>query len=174
MADGAHILTAVARDAAGNTEDVGRRCPSRSPTRRSNPAVVGQWSPAIPWPEVSIHAALHPHRKDPDLPGRLLQGGQQYLYDPTTGAINQVPNAAADLFCAGQAVTADGRILVIGGTATSGGLGIRNITAFDPATEIWQNLAPMQFPRWYATGTTLGDGRVLVTSGYDQNASATW
>src|SRR5262249_44488438 len=31
----------------------------------------------------------------------------------------------------------------------------------------WQNLAPMQFPRWYATGTTMGDGRVLVTSGYN-------
>ncbi len=59
--------------------------------------------------------------------------------------------------------------MVIGGTATNGGLGIRNITAFDATTETWQNLAPMQFPRWYATGTTLGDGRVLVTSGYDKN-----
>ena len=29
----------------------------------------------------------------------------------------------------------------------------------------------MNHRRWYATGTTLGDGRVLVSSGYDQDAT---
>ncbi|MGZ4729839.1 MAG: galactose oxidase-like domain-containing protein [Acidimicrobiales bacterium] len=168
VADGAHTLTAVARDAAGNTgTSTGVAVTVANAT--NNPAVVGQWSPVITWPEVAIHAALTPTGKILTFQGDFTQGGQQYVYDPTSGAINQVPNAAADLFCAGQAVTADGRVMVIGGTATSGGLGIRNITAFDSATETWQNLAPMQFPRWYATGTTMGDGRVLVTSGYNQN-----
>src|SRR5206468_7945225 len=92
---------------------------------------------------------------------------------PSTGAIQQVPSAAVDLFCAGQALTADGRILVIGGTATQGGLGIPDITAFNSTTESWQALKPMNHARWYATGTTLGDGRILVTAGYDKSSGDT-
>ena len=45
-----------------------------------------------------------------------------------------MPDAAADLFCAGQAVLADGRILVVGGTSTTAGSGVKNITAFN-----WQS-----------------------------------
>src|SRR5262249_33998312 len=165
--DGQHSLTAQARDAAGT---LGTSTPvSVTVSNATNtPAIVGQWSPIITWPEVSIHAALTPTGKILTFQGDFTQGGQQYLYNPATGAINQVPNAAADLFCAGQAVTADGRIMVIGGTATNGGLGIKNITAFDSSSETWQDLAQMNRARWYATGTTLGDGRVLVTSGYDK------
>ncbi|WP_426592550.1 galactose oxidase-like domain-containing protein [Cellulomonas sp. McL0617] len=166
-ADGVHTVTAVARDAAGNT-GTSAVVTVTVANATNTPAVIGQWAPSIPWPEVSIHAALTPTGKILTFQGDFTQAGQQYVFDPVSGSINQVPNAAADLFCAGQAVTADGRILVIGGTATSGGLGIRNVTAFDSSTETWQNLAPMQLARWYATGTTMGDGRVLVTSGYDK------
>jgi hypothetical protein len=169
-ADGAHTITATARDAAGNTATAANVTVTIN-NAANNPAVVGQWGSIVTWPEVSIHAALTPTGKVLTLQGDFTQGGQQYLYNPQTNAINQVPNAAADLFCAGQAVTADGRILVIGGTSTSGGLGIRNITAFDPNTETWQNLAQMQNPRWYSTGTTLSDGRILVTSGYNQGSN---
>jgi hypothetical protein len=167
VGDGTHTVAAVARDAAGNT-GTSASVTVTVANATNNPAVVGQWSPIITWPEVSIHAALTPTGKILTFQGDFTQGGQQYLYNPATGAINQVPNAAADLFCAGQAVTADGRIMVIGGTATNGGLGIKNITAFDSSSETWQDLAPMNRARWYATGTTLGDGRVLVTSGYDK------
>ena len=79
-----------------------------------------------------------------------------------------MPDAKADLFCAGQAVLADGRVLVIGGTKTDGGLGVNNITVFNGQSETWSELAPMNFRRWYATGTTLADGKVLVTSGDDK------
>jgi hypothetical protein len=137
----------------------------------SDPSVLGQWGAVQPWPEVSVHAALTYTGKVLTFQGDFSSGGQQYLLDPATGATTQVPNAAADLFCAGQAVLADGRILVVGGTSTSGGLGTTTITAFNPATETWQTLAPMHHPRWYPTATTLADGRVLVTSG--ANTSAT-
>ena len=167
VADGPHSLTAVARAATGVTAT--SATVTVTVTNATNDsAVLGQWSPIISWPHVAVHAALTPTGKILTFQGDFAQGGQQVLYDPTSGAITQVPTAAADLFCAGQAVTADGRILVIGGTATSGGLGIRDITAFDSTSNTWQNLAPMQYPRWYATGTTLSDGRVLVTSGYNQ------
>ncbi|HKU35990.1 MAG TPA: galactose oxidase-like domain-containing protein, partial [Paenarthrobacter sp.] len=131
----------------------------------TDPSVVGSWGPVVAWPEVSIHAALTPTGKVLTWQGDFSQGGQQYLLNPVTGSYTQVPSAAVDLFCAGQAVLADGRILAVGGTATSGGLGIRDVTAFDPVSETWQALAPMNHPRWYPTATTLADGRVLVTSG---------
>ncbi|WP_270888966.1 galactose oxidase-like domain-containing protein [Pedococcus sp. 5OH_020] len=162
--DGAHQLSAVARDAAGNTTTATTVSVTVS-NGSADPSLVGSWGPVQAWPEVSIHAALTYTGKVLTFQGDFTTGGQQYLLDPTTGATTQVPNAAADLFCAGQAVLADGRILVVGGTATSGGLGITAVTAFNPATQVWQTLAPMHHPRWYPTATTLADGRVLVTSG---------
>jgi hypothetical protein len=164
VGDGSHTISAIARDAAGNVATATPITVTVNNTG-SNAAVVGSWGPVVPWPEVSIHAALTYTGKVLTWQGDFNQGGQQYLLDPTTGASTQVPNAAADLFCSGQAVLADGRILVVGGTSNSGGLGITTVTAFNPATERWQTLAPMHHPRWYPTATTLADGRVLVTSG---------
>ena len=158
-------------DAAGNLAVSGDATFTTANGSSTDPSVVGSWGPVVPWPEVSIHAALTPTGKVLTWQGDFSQGGQQYLLDPVTGSYTQVPSAAADLFCAGQAVLSDGRILVVGGTATQGGLGIRDVTAFDPATETWQTLAPMNHPRWYPTATTLADGRVLVTSG--SNTSST-
>ncbi|MDQ2695926.1 MAG: carboxypeptidase regulatory-like domain-containing protein, partial [Pseudomonadota bacterium] len=40
---------------------------------------------------------------------------------------------------------------------------------FDPFTNTWTEGAPMNWGRWYATATTLPDGRVLATSGDDAN-----
>jgi fibronectin type 3 domain-containing protein len=116
---------------------------------------------------VAVHAALLPSGKVLVWQGDFASGGQQYVFDPATGVSTQVPSALVDLFCAGQAVVADGRVLVIGGTATDGGVGINAVTAFVPGSQTWQSLKPMNHARWYATGTTLGDGRVLVSSGYD-------
>lgn len=169
VSDGSHTVSAKARDAAGNTTTASVTVTVAN--AGSDPGVVGSWGPVQPWPEVSIHAALTDTGKILTWQGDFSQGGQQYLLDPSTGATTQVPNAAADLFCAGQAVLADGRILVVGGTATNGGLGITTVTAFNPSTGTWQTLAPMHHPRWYPTATTLADGRVLVTSG--SNTSAT-
>ncbi|WP_347107526.1 galactose oxidase-like domain-containing protein [Paenarthrobacter sp. S56] len=158
-------------DASGNLAVSGDATFTTAVASGTDPSVIGSWGPVVAWPEVSIHAALTPGGKILTWQGDFSQGGQQYLLDPATGSYTQVPSAAVDLFCAGQAVLQDGRILVVGGTATSGGLGIRDVTAFDPATETWQTLAPMNHPRWYPTATTLADGRVLVTSG--ANTSST-
>ena len=169
-AGGSHTLSAIARDGSGNQATAASVTVTVS-NGTADPSVVGSWGPVVPWPEVSIHAALTDTGKILTWQGDFSQAGQQYLLDPTTGDYIQVPNAAVDLFCAGQAVLADGRIAVVGGTATSGGLGIATVNAFNPSTETWQPLKSMNHPRWYPTGTTLGDGRILVTSG--SNTSAT-
>ncbi|MGO4534939.1 galactose oxidase-like domain-containing protein [Leifsonia sp. 2MCAF36] len=165
VADGSHALSAVARDGAGNQGTASSVAVTVNNNAANDPSVVGSWGPVVPWPEVSIHAALTDTGKILTWQGDFSKNGQQYLLDPVSGSYIQVPNGAVDLFCAGQAVLADGRIAVVGGTATSGGLGVTAVNAFDPSTETWQALTSMNHPRWYPTGTTLGDGRVLVTSG---------
>lgn len=168
VANGSHALAARARDGVGNTAT----SPSATVTVSNGgagPAQVGQWGPLTSLPIVAIHAALLPNGRVLIFQGDFSTGGQQYVYDPQSGSITHVPDAAADLFCAGQAVLADGRVLVVGGTSTEGGLGVKDITAFDWQNQSWKALAPMQFARWYATGTTLSDGKVLATSGYDRD-----
>lgn len=168
VANGSHTLAARARDGAGNTATSTGSTVTVS-NGGAGPAQVGQWGPLIPLPAVAIHSALLPSGRVLLFQGDFAAGGQQYVLDPQTGAVTHVPDAKADLFCAGQAVLADGRVLVVGGTATDEGLGVDDITAFDWQSETWKELAPMHFPRWYATGTTLSDGKVLATSGYDKN-----
>lgn len=168
VANGSHTLSARARDAAGNATTASNITVTVSNSNSNDPSVVGQWGPVIPLPAVAIHSALLPTGKILLFQGDFAQGGQQYVFNPQTAAVTQVPNADADLFCAGQAVLADGRPIIVGGTSTDGGLGVPDITAFDWQSETWQNLAPMQHPRWYATGTTLSDGKVLVNSGYNK------
>jgi hypothetical protein len=166
--NGPHALAARARDGAGLSAT--STPVSVNVTNGSDPAQVGQWGPLIPLPAVAIHSALLPNGKILLFQGDFSTGGQQYVLDPQTGSVVQVPDAAADLFCAGQAVLADGRVLIVGGTATNGGLGINDITAFNWQLNTWSVMAPMHYARWYATGTTLSDGKVLVTSGVDKDA----
>ena len=167
VANGPHTLSARARDTVGNTA-------TSSPVKVTvsnggGASQIGQWGPLIPLPAVAIHSALLPTGRILLFQGDFSTGGQQYVLDPQTGNVTHIPDAAADLFCAGQAVLADGRVLIVGGTATQGGLGVPDITAFNWQSETWSALAPMHFPRWYATGTTLGDGKVLATSGVNLN-----
>ncbi|HEY2054863.1 MAG TPA: galactose oxidase-like domain-containing protein [Solirubrobacterales bacterium] len=171
VANGEHKLSARARDGAGNTATSATVKVTVSNGTGSEPSQVGQWGPLIPLPAVAIHSALLPSGKILLWQGDFSTGGQQYVLNPQTGNVVQIPDAKADLFCAGQAVLADGRIMMIGGTKTDGGLGVANITTFDWHAETWGELAPMNFRRWYATGTTLADGKVLVTSGDDQSAT---
>ena len=162
--NGSHTLSARARDAAGNSTTATNVSVTVS-NGGTDPATIGQWGPLLPLPAVAIHAALTPQGKVLIFQGSFAQGGDQYVFDPSTGNASKLTDASANLFCAAQAVLADGRVQVAGGTSTSGGFGIPDNTAFNWKTDTWTNLAPMRYPRWYATATTLSDGKVLVTSG---------
>ncbi len=163
--DGPHTLTAIAVNSLGLSATSTAVAVNVS-NGTGNPAQVGQWGPVIPESLISVHAALTTTGKILTWQGDFSAGGQQYVFDPVTGTSTQVPTALGDMFCAGQAVMADGRVMVIGGTSTSGGIGTKLINAFDANTNTWQPLAPMNFARWYATGTTLSDGQVMANSGY--------
>jgi N-acetylneuraminic acid mutarotase len=68
------------------------------------------------------------------------------------------------------ALLADGRVLIPGGTTTSGGVvscSLRRTQVFDPASNTWSTTGDMNTGRSLHTATTLNDGRVLVTGGVD-------
>jgi len=118
------------------------------------------------------------------------------VWDPGSGTVHVVGSPTHDLFCCGQALLPDGRLLTAGGTqewsnvpipgdphdhAKAGHFrGLRNATIFDPgaggASGGWTAVTPM-LPergratgggRWYPTLVTLPSGRVLAMSGHPE------
>ena len=89
-----------------------------------------------------------------------------------------------DLFCTDQAMLADGRILIAGGTdwylepfvtdREHGGPmgvgvseleGLRSAQIYDPAEDTYTPVQPMKYGRWYPGLVTMSDGKVFVASG---------
>jgi hypothetical protein len=92
-------------------------------------------------------------------------GAGAKILDTNTGAITPEP-AGSNLFCAGQTVLADGRIMVLGGDAAGDpqyGSVATNI--YNPFNGSFTPAASMHAIRWYPTGTKLPDGRILSTGG---------
>jgi hypothetical protein len=76
------------------------------------------------------------------------------------------PRTPIDLFCAGQAFLAGGRLLAAGGTSRYGPFrGLRDALTFNPQTLKWSRVRKMLRARWYPTLLTFGDGRVISVSG---------
>ncbi len=98
------------------------------------------------------------------------EGSESYraaVWDPTgtTQSSIAVQNLTYDVFCSGTAVLPDGRHLVVGGTSDYSFTGDNRASFFDPATERFVQSQSMVDGRWYATATTLGDGRIMAFSG---------
>lgn len=91
------------------------------------------------------------------------------VWDPATDTIT-TQALAWDMFCDGMVVLSDGRPFVMGGTLQYDPFHGQKLTAaFDPSTNTFTNQQSMAHGRWYPTGTTLGDGSVMVFSGQDEN-----
>jgi hypothetical protein len=140
-----------------------------------HPAQNGRWA-TLPFemPINPVHVALMHTGKvlviagsgnDPD-----DKNFQAAVWDPKTYTIKTF-QIAWDMFCNGMVVLPDGRPLVLGGTLQYDPFfGEPRTAAFDPITEKFTNLANMSGGRWYPTGTVLGNGKVLVYSGYIETA----
>ncbi len=134
--------------------------PAPSATPLPNADSVGQWGGVMNWPLVAVHSNLLPN-------GKVLvwqDGVAARIWDPATAGFMSVPNTLTNLLCAGVTMLPDGRVASIGG----GGLqvhGTNDLNIFDWRTNQWSTGAPTAFSTWYATGTTLPDGRVLRTAG---------
>jgi len=90
------------------------------------------------------------------------------VWDYQAGTFH-MPVTPFDVFCAGQTVLSDGKVLVAGGTQQYDPfLGLRSSWFFDPALEEWIRIGDMTWGRWYPTLVTLGDGRAIAVSGINQ------
>lgn len=131
----------------------------------NDPAEVGAWSAVAPWPIVAVHLAQMPSGEVVAFDAWERNGAPTaQLWNPTTDTFRSVPNLLAQIFCAGQAMLADGRTITVGGYIDSS-FGIRDTTIFDGTSAQWSRAADMAYPRWYPTALTLGDGRVLAVGG---------
>ena len=157
---GTHTLAAIAYNSAGLNAT---SAPITVTVDNSgNGAVVGSWSSPISLPTVAVNLILLKNNK-------LLfyeDGSSVTLWDYINNTFTSLP-IGVDLFCSGHAALADGRILVVGGySGSSNPIGIANAEIFDPSSNTWTTVPSMSYRRWYPTATTLSDGRVLVTAGW--------
>ena len=135
------------------------QAPAQSP---EDPALVGQWSPVIDWPVVSVHTHLLPT-------GDVLFWAYDdsdgfYRWDPATEAVTVAADPVRNVFCSGHSFLPDGSLLISGGHVRDD-IGLRSASIYDPFLDSWTNIPDMNAGRWYPSSTTLGNGDVLVTSG---------
>lgn len=165
---------------------------------RSGPASqVGRWT-TTPFriPTFAIHAALM-HTGEvmfwgypPATTNPRPNSGQSWLWNPRKGtkrkAMTDIPSPMIDadgdghtehtpLYCSGESMLPDGRILLIGGNGrwpTDGTgddfLGLNITYTFDPDTRKWELQGLMRQGRWYPGQVLLPDGRTVVLGGYNE------
>jgi beta-lactam-binding protein with PASTA domain len=129
----------------------------------TDPAVVGQWSPAVGWPLVAVHAVLMNN-------GKVLNwqsGAAAKVWNPATGVFTDTPNSFTDIFCNGHVQLPNGKVVALGGGGPGPASATANVDLFDPQTQTWTPSTRMALKRWYPTGTVLPDGRILATGGAD-------
>jgi hypothetical protein len=159
-AAGSHTLTATVSDSGG--QKVTSNPITVTVDNSGNTAVVGSWSSPVTLPTVAVNLVLlH------DSTVLFYEdGASPTVWDYTKNIFTNI-STAADLFCSGHAALSDGRILVVGGYGNgTGDIGIANAEIFDPSKNTWTTVPKMAYKRWYPTATTLSDGRVLVTAGW--------
>ena len=112
---------------------------------------------------VAVHLHLLPN-------GRVLSWGRNgypQIWNPATGNFTSVPSPV-DIFCAGHAFLADGKLLVVGGHIEDN-FGLPATNLFDAGLGNWTPSATMQRGRWYPTATTMAGGEVVITAGTDED-----
>ncbi len=146
-----------------------------------DPALVGQWSDLLYWPQVGVHLQLLPN-------GNVLSWAYRYddhdetnsskqvfeVQIPSGGVpqlVRHVDNTTTNIACSGFTLLADGRMFAAGGEGDDGGLAATNI--YDFASGTWTRIADGNGKRWYPTTTTLANGEVLTLGGLIDFATET-
>ncbi len=120
------------------------------------------------WPVHAIHAAVLKT-------GEVLHYSfrEAWVWNPRNSTFHDV-SWRENLFCSGLAFLPKGTLYVTGGTADdvppgcqlAAGLDVTHI--FNPGSESWKQRGDMAEARWYPSNLALGDGRVMILSGLDE------
>lgn len=201
-------MTPAQRRQRVSTAELASQSFTRSLEAQTSRSDVGFWDQQL-YPlqdEAAIHASMMPT-------GELLIFGRQALnerrvpitnrgsasiFDPRTGQARPAPPPPipenpspipgeppmpAAIYCAGQALLSDGRVLIVGGNLSepdpdpSHGrpnyAGLRYTFLFDPWKEkagqpAWEIGPRMSNGRWYPSVVKLSSGDTLIMSGYDE------
>jgi hypothetical protein len=158
-----------------------------SPPRDTrDPAAFGEWSVIGSSGVVGIHAALLRNGNvlffafkppsDPNAAPTPQQYGVASVFNPRTlevttpsheGRLPELDN----VFCSGHAFLGDGRLLVFGGDREGNPeisqrwAPVRRMYVYDPVPSRFYDAGDMREPRWYPSGATLADGKVLLVGG---------
>jgi N-acetylneuraminic acid mutarotase len=90
------------------------------------------------------------------------------LYDPAGNSWSSVGAASSVRSDHTATVLADGRVLIVGGRSTGAiPAPVNTVTIFDPATNLWTVKASMSVARVNHAAALLGNGKVLVTGGFN-------
>jgi hypothetical protein len=140
---------------------------------RAQTTVQGQWQTLPnPMPINPVHVALMNNGQVLIVSGSGNVASetnyQAAVWDPQAGTITPQP-VAWDMFCNGMVVLPDGRPFVMGGTLQYDPFhGEWSTSAYDPVAGSFTDMESMSHGRWYPTGTTLGDGTIMVFSGLSE------
>ncbi|HYG81904.1 MAG TPA: galactose oxidase-like domain-containing protein [Pyrinomonadaceae bacterium] len=153
------------------------------PPEVCNGQAKGKWqTPAYNSGVVGVHAALLHTNKilfftyrdpGPHAPHAPQPHGDSSVLDLATGTVTRPPldTGEMNLFCAGQALMADGRLFIGGGERQHPGvLSLHTFTPGGADGGTWKYLRDMPDGRWYATCTTLHNGRIFILGGRAWNA----
>ena len=140
--------------------------PSHAPAQSS---AVGAWTSPQPWIYACIHASLLPTGKVLYWPG--YTGDTPKFWDPITTAVTDAPKAGYNIFCAGNTLDSQGRVVTIGGQLVLL-YGLKDNAVYNAFTRTWTRNAPTKYARWYPSATLLPNGDILTVSGLDQNSVA--
>ncbi|HUQ62336.1 MAG TPA: kelch repeat-containing protein [Acidimicrobiales bacterium] len=128
--------------------------------------------PPMPTPRTQFAAAAGPD-------GRIYAiGGSDELsgtplasvdaYDPTTNSWSRVASLAVPRARLAATTGSDGRIYAIGGVigvGRSGGEAVPTVEAYDPATNVWELVTPLNVARADLGAATAADGHIFVIGG---------
>jgi hypothetical protein len=151
-----------------------------APAAHAQANVVGTWQTvSTQMPINPIHTALLSNGKI-----LVVSGSGNYpaetiysvgVWDPATNTIS-TQTQSWDMFCNGMIVLPDGRPFIMGGNLQYDPFfGWNRTSIYNPAAVSpkpnFVDTEDMAHGRWYPTSTVLGDGRVLIFSGLDENGN---